>query len=135
MNAQAQTIEDQLADEISRYCLDPLGFVLFAFPWGQEGTDLAQSDGPRAWQRGILRAIGEKLRAGYEPDAVLMPALQAVASGHGIGKSALVSMLVAWALCTCPDTKAVITANTEPQLRTKTFPEISKWFRLLICSH
>ncbi|MXV35857.1 MULTISPECIES: terminase [unclassified Saccharibacter] len=135
MNAQAKTLEDQLADEISRYCLDPLGFVLFAFPWGQEGTDLAQSNGPRAWQRDILRSIGDKLRAGYEPDAVLMPALQAVASGHGVGKSALVSMLVAWALCTCPDTKAVITANTEPQLRTKTFPEISKWFRLLICAH
>lgn len=74
----------------------------------------------------ILRSIGEKLRAEYEPGAVLMPALQAVASGHGIGKSALVSMLTAWALCTCPNPKAVITANTEPQLRTKTFPEISK---------
>ncbi|UPO80713.1 terminase [Parasaccharibacter sp. TMW 2.1888] len=128
-------IQTQLAEAVASYALDPEGFVLFAFPWGEAGTDLADADGPRAWQRDILRSIGEKLRAGYEPGAVLMPALQAVASGHGIGKSALVSMLTAWALCTCPDTKAVITANTEPQLRTKTFPEISKWFRLLICSH
>jgi hypothetical protein len=33
------------------------------------------------------------------------------------------------------DTKVVITANTENQLRTKTWPEICKWHRLLINSH
>lgn len=127
--------QQQLADTVVSYSLDPEGFVLFAFPWGKEGTDLAHAKGPRAWQSDVLRFIGDKLTEGYERDAVLMPILQAVASGHGIGKSALVAMLTAWALCTCPDTKVVITANTEPQLRTKTFPEISKWFRLLICAH
>lgn len=131
----AADIEAILAEEIAGYSLDPLGFVLFAFPWGKEGTDLASAAGPRKWQREILQSVGDRLEKGYAPEHVLMPVLQAVSSGHGIGKSALVSMLIAWALCTCPDTKVVVTANTEPQLRTKTFPEISKWFRLLICSH
>ena len=120
-----------LAEAISEYSLDPLGFVLFAFPWNR----IEDSDGPREWQREVLESIGTRLRAGYEPGAAMMPVLQAISSGHGIGKSALVSWLIAWALCTCPDTKVVLTANTEPQLRTKTFPEVAKWFRLLICSH
>ncbi|MBB2199932.1 terminase [Gluconacetobacter sp. 1c LMG 22058] len=124
-----------MIEDIASYSLDPYGFVLYAFPWGKEGTDLADASGPREWQAEVLQSIGGRLRQGYQPGEVLMPVLQAISSGHGIGKSALVSMLVAWALCTCPDTKVVVTANTEPQLRTKTFPEISKWFRMLICSH
>lgn len=129
------TIEMQLAQAVTDYALDPLGFVLFAFPWGRKGTDLAESSGPREWQGTVLTEIGALLQKGYKPGEVLLPALKAVASGHGIGKSALVAMLTCWALCTCPDTRVVITANTEPQLRTKTFPELSKWFRLLICAH
>jgi hypothetical protein len=54
----------------------------------------------------------------------------AVASGHGIGKSALVGMMLTWAMSTCPETRIVVTANTEGQLRTKTWPEIAKWVRL-----
>lgn len=127
-------LQRELVAEISSYSLDPLGFVLFALPWGRPGTDLADADGPRPWQRDVLLDLGARLRAGYAPDAALMPVLKAVASGHGIGKSALVSWLIAWALATCEDTKVVLTANTEPQLRTKTWPEISKWFRLLICA-
>ncbi len=29
---------------------DPLAFVMFAFPWGQQGTPLAKFTGPRKWQ-------------------------------------------------------------------------------------
>lgn len=47
----------------------------------------------------------------------------------------LISMLVHWAMSTCVDCKVVVTANTEKQLLTKTWPEISKWFRLAINSH
>jgi hypothetical protein len=56
------------------------------------------------------------------------------ASGHGIGKSALIGMLVKWALDTCPDTRVIVTANTEAQLRTKTAPELGKWSRLSLTS-
>ncbi len=44
-------------------------------------------------------------------------------------------MIVNWALSTCDDTKVVITANTDTQLRTKTSPEVGKWQRLSITSH
>lgn len=46
--------------------------------------------------------------------------------------SAFVGQMIMWALSTCVDTRIVVTANTEPQLRTKTFPEISKWAALAI---
>ena len=49
--------------------------------------------------------------------------------------SALVSWLVLWAMSTYEDTKGVVTANTEVQLRTKTWPELAKWHRLFIAKH
>ena len=115
-----------LAAECAR---DPFRFVLAAFPWGEPG-ELAQDTGPRAWQRETLEEIGTRLRAGYAPGAALMPVLKAVATGHGVGKSALLSWVALWALTTCPDTKVVLTANTEQQVRTKTWPEIARWARL-----
>ena len=56
----------------------------------------------------------------------------AVASGHGVGKSALVSWIILWALSTMHDTRGVVSANTESQLRTKTWPELAKWHGLAI---
>jgi hypothetical protein len=29
-----------LIEELAAFSSDPLGFVLFAFPWGEEGTEL-----------------------------------------------------------------------------------------------
>jgi hypothetical protein len=55
---------------------------------------------------------------------------EAIASGHGIGKSALVAWLILWAMSTFKDTKGVVTANTETQLKTKNWAELAKWFRL-----
>lgn len=46
--------------------------------------------------------------------------------------SALVSWLILWAMSTFPDTKGVVTANTETQLKTKTWAELAKWHRLCI---
>lgn len=128
-------VEQELAAEIGSLALYPDAFVRYAFPWGEEHTPLAGLAGPRAWQDAALRDIGERLRAGHKPGAALMPVLKSVVSGHGVGKSALVGMLVCWAMSTYPDTRCTITANTEPQLRTKTWPEIAKWFGLLICKH
>ncbi|MBS2028727.1 MAG: terminase [Deltaproteobacteria bacterium] len=118
-----------LAEDLAGFTHDPLGYVLYAFPWGEKGTELEHSAGPRPWQREVLDSVGAKLRDG----ATVHQAIQeAVASGHGIGKSALVSWLVKWALETHEDARGVVTANTEAQLRTKTWPEVSKWHRLSI---
>lgn len=123
--------EQDLLDDIAGYHHDPLGFVRYAFPWGE--SELTSDSGPDEWQTDILSTLGERLRAG---DITASEAIQiAVASGHGIGKSALVAWLILWALCTFEDTRGVVTANTENQLKTKTWAELAKWYRLMICKH
>jgi hypothetical protein len=44
--------------------------------------------------------------------------------------SATVAWIILWAFCTFPDTRGTITANTETQLKTKTWAELGKWFNL-----
>ncbi len=134
IDAPAPSLEDRLTALAASYALDPLGFVMAAYPWSEPG-ELARHDGPRQWQRETLDDIGRRLRAGHEPGAVMMPVLQAIASGHGIGKSALLSWLVCWSLTTCPDARVIITANTEAQLRSRTWPEICRWFRMSLWGH
>lgn len=51
----------------------------------------------------------------------------AVRSGHGVGKSALTSWLILWAVSTFDRTRGVVTAMTDPQLRTKTWAELARW--------
>jgi hypothetical protein len=115
-----------LTDTIARYRFDALGYVNFAFPWGQAGTSLADESGPEPWQRDVLEKLGKGLMA---PDEAVRVA---VASGHGVGKSALVAWIILWALSTLPDTRGIVTANTEGQLRTKTWPELAKWLALCV---
>lgn len=118
--------QEQMVEDIAGFSKDPLKFVLYAFPWGEPGP-LADESGPMDWQREIMGQIRDGLLTAHE-------AIQlATASGHGIGKSAIVSWLVLWSLCTHEDTRGIVTAGTEGQLRTKTVPEVGKWFRLLIC--
>jgi hypothetical protein len=115
------------AEAIAEYEHDPEGFALDCYRWGD--GELKGYTGPRDWQRDILRTIGEHLQ---NPATRHQPLRIAVSSGHGIGKSALISMVTNWALSTCDDARAVVTANTENQLRTKTWPEIAKWTRLCL---
>jgi len=113
---------------------DPEAFVLFAFPWGQKGTPLEHFEGPRRWQRKVLRDIAahiakNKTATSYE---VLR---MATASGRGIGKSALVSWLILWMLSTRIGSTTIVSANSEAQLRSVTWAEVTKWLALLLNSH
>jgi len=98
---------------------DPYNFVKFVFPWGQEDTPLEHFDGPRKWQEKILREISIHIQRNGVVD---MPEMfrMAVASGRGIGKSALVSCLIIWMLSTRLGSTIIVTANTEQQLRSRT---------------
>lgn len=125
-----ENTEQELFEEIIAFDRDPVGFSEFAYPWGE--SDLESSRGQREWQRDVGKAIRDHLN---NAKTRFTPLLIAVASGHGIGKSANIAQIIHWAMSTCEDTKVVVTANTETQLRTKTWPEISKWFRLAINSH
>lgn len=120
-------IHDQIVEDIAGLTHDPLGFSLYAYDWGN--GELSGVNGPRQWQGELLQEIGEHLQ---NPATRYQPLLISRASGHGIGKSATMGMVVNWGLSTCEDCKIVITANTDTQLRTKTWPEISKWFGLAI---
>ena len=113
---------------------DPYAFVLGAFPWGEPGTSLENDSGPTAWQTRHLKLIRDKLQSGeMSPGEAVNYVVQiATTSGHGVGKSCEVSWLIIWAIATFPDTRGVVTANTETQLKTKTWAELGKWYNLFI---
>lgn len=118
-------MQPELAQWLVDFRDDPLGFVMGAFPWGVKGTQLEAYDGPMPWARELM----ERVRVGLlTPNEAIM---EAIASGHGIAKSTTVSQLILWAFTTFPDCRGVVTANTEPQLKTKTWAELGKWFNLL----
>ena len=118
---------------------NPKNFVLAVFPWGKENTPLAKVQGPRAWQLDELEKIAahlEKQRSLEQiADAILEMYRSATVSGRGPGKSALVSWLVLWMLSCHLGSTTIVTANTESQLKTKTWAEIGKWHTLSINSH
>ena len=113
---------------------DPLNFVRFAFPWGKKDTPLEHFDGPRQWQEKILRDISIHIQRNNSIDMPEMFRL-AVASGRGIGKSALVPWIILWMLSTRIGSTVIVTANTEQQLRSRTWAELGKWLTLAIHSH
>lgn len=120
-------LEAALAEEMASLAGDPYAWVLASFPWGH--GELAKYQGPEPWQETLLKAVRDKLITYSE--AIQM----ARASGHGIGKSAMVAWLILWALSTMAGTRGVVTANTQTQLTTKTWPELAKWHRLFIAKH
>jgi hypothetical protein len=120
------TATDEILLHLAGFSSDPVGFVYFAFPWGELDTELAGVKGPEAWQLEILKLLRDGL---LTIDGAIR---LAVASGHGVGKSALVSWIILWAMSTFTDTRGVVTANTENQLKTKTWVELDKWYRLFI---
>lgn len=127
-------VELQLAEDMLRFYSDPLGWVLYSFPWGE--GDLAGHDGPDTWQREELQELGAAIDLrGFNGIDPVMPILRATGSGHGIGKSAFVAWIVLFILSTRPMSKGVVTATTAPQLRTKTWAELAKWRRRCITGH
>jgi hypothetical protein len=101
LNPEAPTepLEDIAAWLSSDVASDPLLFVQQAFVWGQ--GELANGSGPEPWQAEILADIRDGLPLGR--------AIQiAVASGHGVGKTALIAWLVLWAIATFPDTRGIV---------------------------
>lgn len=117
-----------LIEELAQFSDDPLGFVMFAFPWGEVGE--LQHAQIEKWQYEYLENLTKRLRA---RDITIEQAFrEARTSGHGVGKSALVSWLILWSMSTFEDTVGVVTANTETQLKTKTWVQLAKWYRLCI---
>ena len=113
---------------------NPLAFVLYAFPWGKPGTPLEHFSGPRKWQREVLSELAEHIKQNngkVDFDTFRM----ATSSGRGIGKSALVSWLVLWMLSTRIGSTTIVSANSEAQLRSVTWAEITKWLSMAMNTH
>ncbi len=105
-----------------------------AFPWKKPGTPLEHFEGPRQWQREVLIELREHIKANN--GKIDFETLRlAVSSGRGIGKSALVSWLTIWMLTTRIGSTTIVSANSEAQLRSVTWAEITKWLSMSIHSH
>ena len=113
---------------------NPLAFVMFAFPWGQPGTPLEHFKGPRKWQREVLTHIADHITQN-KGQLDFNTLRHAVSSGRGIGKSALVSWITIWMLTTRIGSTTIISANSESQLRSVTWAEITKWLAMALNSH
>ena len=117
--------QDRLIAWLAEVSNDPIAYVMGAFPWGEPETRLEGFSGPQPWQLDLLNRIKNGL-------PIAKAIQEATASGHGVGKSALVSWIIKWATDTYPDSRGVVTANTETQLKTKTWAELGKWHHLSI---
>lgn len=127
--AKARQNTDRVADMAVACRYDPRKWAYVAWDW--EHGDLADSSGPREWQDDTLSIIRDHLA---NETTRFQPLQIAIASGHGVGKSCLMGIVSNWAMSCFIDAKIVCTANTEAQLRTKTVPEVGKWFRSSLTS-
>jgi hypothetical protein len=130
----ANSADLQLADYCALFHHDPLSWVRWAFDWGY--GELEGFDGPDDWQVDWLTDFGNQLRErGFNGVMPVMPVRMSTSSGHGIGKSALVSWIILFIKSTRPFSKGIVTANTGDQLRTKTWGELAKWKARCITGH
>ena len=121
-------IDIQLAGEIAQFFDNPLGFVLFNYHWGE--GDLEHHFGPDLWQIDFLEEWGQDIRKrGFDGSSSVLPMRYSTRAGHGVGKSGLVAWIVDFIQSTRPHSKGIVTANSSPQLETKTWAEIAKWHK------
>jgi hypothetical protein len=132
--------QDQLADAISEFYADPMGYVMFNWDWaGDETIQLVKLEepwrsrygveyGPDKWACEFLEDWGREIRKRkFNGRDAVEPIQFSTASGHGIGKSVAVAWIVKFILDTRPYSKGTITANTDVQLRTKTWAALGAW--------
>lgn len=128
--------QQRLAEDIFSFQADPLGFILYAFPWGKKNTPLERfPEGPDQWHRDMFTSLAKHTLANLtrlDLKQSLKPYYDATASGHGIGKSACVSWVILWLMSTRRHCRGVVTANTKDQLEDKTWAELAKWHNMAI---
>jgi hypothetical protein len=136
LGSQAQ--EAEILTQVLSFRNDPVGFALWSYPWGEKGTVLEHIKGPRDWQLEELDRIGQHVRKqefALANDLALEIWRSAYSSGRGPGKSAVLGMLAHWQVSTHLGATCIVTANTEGQMRTKTFPEFAVWFGSAVNRH
>ena len=107
--ASPADLDQALAEDLAGFYADPLGFVMYAFPWDSDASlQLVRLSepwasrfgcefGPDAWACDLLDNVGRDVVArGFDGSAPVPPIQYAVSSGHGIGKSAMAAWLTLW---------------------------------------
>lgn len=121
---------------VSQYRQDPLGYIKIAFPWGEAGGPLEHHAGPCPCQIRVLTVLGREIRKRqFDGHTPVKPIRIAVATGHGVGKSALFGMLDNYIRSTRPFCRGTVTATTTKQVHTKTWAAIQEWNRMAITGH
>lgn len=141
-------IDWELSKDMGQFYADPLGFVMYAFPWDSDASlqvcklqgkwkkKYKSIYGPDIWACEFLEDLGHAIRdRGFNGVDAVDPIRMAVASGHGVGKSAMTGWITTWIMCTRPYAQGTVTANTFQQLETKTWAQIKKWMKLSVASH
>jgi len=130
--------DQQLIQKMFAFADNPLAYVMYAFPWGRSHSPLEQYEKPRSWQLGDLEEIRDHIANNRNlalqkqtPGLLKM----ARSSGRGTGKTAQLSWIATWLFSCIPASTVIVSANTEQQLKTFTFPEIRKWATMSIHSH
>lgn len=144
----SKSLDRQIAEDLAGFYADPLGFVLYAFPWDTDKTlQLVRLSepwasrfgcefGPDAWACELLDEVGREVAArNFDGVHAVAPIQFAVSSGHGIGKSAMAAWITLWIMSTRPHSKGVVTANTGEQLASKTWAGVSAWLSRSINKH
>jgi|SRR6516164_6115795 hypothetical protein len=115
----------ELMEIIQGFRLDPLGFVRFAYPWGEPGPPEHET-GPDENQVEFLKSLGEEVRKrNFDGHTAVMPVRMAETSGHGTGRSAMGVWITDWILSTRPGSIGTITAGTATQLSSAPWPPFS----------
>lgn len=140
--------EKLLTEDMGRFFYDPLGFVMYAFPWETDPSiqmcelsfkyqlKYGSKYGPDDWACEELERWGNAIKVNKFDGRTAVPTYRsAVASGHGIGKSSFTAWAVLFVMSTRPHCKGVVTANTSDQLKTKTWGELGKWKKKCITGH
>lgn len=147
MNKSASA-DELLAQDMGMFFDDPLGWVMYAFPWDTDTTiQVAELKepwasrynakyGPDVWACEMLDDIGQGIKAnGFDGTSPVKAQRHAISSGHGIGKSMFSSLIMLYIMSTRPHCKGVVTANTADQLASKTWSELGKWKKKCITGH
>jgi hypothetical protein len=89
---------------------------------------------PELWQRKVLLDLQEELsKLDLSAKDVLKHVIRiSVAAGNGVGKTALMAMIIHWFASVFPHGEGVCTAGTGDQLSGKLWRELAKWQPLAI---
>ena len=113
-------------DIIEKYRYNPYEFVKNIYKWGESPLIPPYNHKMENWQAEFLMYLGYLLQEQIK-EGKTKPIKLAIASGKGIGKTALEAWLEHWAISCFPHSLITITGSSAMQLSATTWREVAKW--------